>query len=337
MTGKDVVSVEDLRRIKVVYAEAGFECVSLVLPFGDLAESVQLAMEHGIQEGSKQLGLQKQHLHALPSAPLVKPDGSPIPVKEWVNNHFVIVKMRPEMQAEGLLGKYLKQHVFLEETMRKGIADLGVSTAAPNVPEELQLLRKQNADLRTELAALQTEVAAMKVESVAVNADLAVVKAENETLKADLAVVKEEIARPKEENARLKAELEIVQKKIANLSGMDLVMARKMLEACRTKCRTLLAERKVQAPYDWNKLICNPMCSAILNEAGLTIGLPATEYGKKSPQKKGSEAAHNITESPEAYATIVCKMHGSTRQQMMNIFEFVFGARAEDLAFDEIQ
>ncbi|KAI5058635.1 hypothetical protein GOP47_0026805 [Adiantum capillus-veneris] len=138
-----------------------------------------------------------------------------------------------------------------------------------------------------------------------------VLKAENEALKVEnndlmkrVAFLKRKVA---EQVADSKRQVIDMNKKITKLAGWESVLSKKMLDECRKKFREIL----------------------------VTSSLTSTKYGVNTPQYQGSQAAHDISEDPGVYASIVCKMTGAKRDRLLNVFKFAFGASAETLNFED--
>lgn len=347
--------------VRIAYLERDFVCSSPVFP-GDLSGSLKAAATHGVQEAAKELRLSKKVLHARPIGPLEKEDGSPFPVEEWANHYMVVVEAKP---AGGLLARCNTQDALISQITTQGVED--VSLCAPevalssDVKQENDALKEENSalklrifnleaehqNLKNDVSAeqvqqLQLDIFKLEAEKKSLLSHNEMLKAENEALKVEnndlkkrVAFLEREVADLKREVADLKRELADVNKKMAKLTGWERILTRKMLDECRKKCRAILAASNMQVPADWNMVCQDSAMMSVLEASGLSTGLTSTKYGAKTAQFQGSRSAHDITEHPGVYADIVCKMTGAKRDRLLNVFEFVFGASAETLTFED--
>lgn len=338
--------------VQVRYVETGFKCSSPVVP-GDLALSIDEAMKCGIQQAARELGLPKKHLVARPIRPLMKDDGSPFPVEEWVSKYFVVVETSSD--AAGLLGRVNAERALRSQLLKEGMEDL--HPFAPKVPEVTDETSEEMAALRAKIFLLEEENAKLKAVSqntlqvATLQQTIATLLADNTSIRAQVSALDRQISEQaseyqgkiseyqgkisalQDENKQLWDIITALQSKINNLSGMELIMMRKLLDQCRDKCKAILSSNSLPIAEDWNEVIEDPACVQLLKQAGLNAGLASTKYGKNTQQAAGSRAAHMVTEATEEYATIVCKMMGAARERMLDVFRFTFGIDAESLAF----
>ncbi|MCO5580085.1 hypothetical protein L7F22_033951 [Adiantum nelumboides] len=328
--------------------ETGFKCSSPVVP-GDVARSIDETMKHGIQQAARELGLSKKHLAARPIGPLMKDDGSPFPVEEWVNKYFVVVEASSD--AAGLLGRAKAERDLTSQLLKEGVEDLHpfppkASEVTSETSEEIAALRakiilleEENVKLKAgsqnllQVATLQQTVAILQQTIGTILADNTSLRAQVSDQDRKISDLQGILSALQEENTKLMNMMIAQQEKNNSLSGMELIMMRKLLDQCRDKCKTILSSHSVDVAKDWNEVVEDPMCVTLLNQAGLTIGLPSTKYGRNTQQAAGSRAAHEVTEPLQEYATIVCKMMGAARDRMLDVFRFTFGVDAEGLAF----
>lgn len=154
-------------------------------------------------------------------------------------------------------------------------------------------------------------------------------------MEVEVVDLKREVVDLKQRLALSEGEVSDLKKNMSELAGWERVLIRKMLDECTKKCREILVASNMQVPVEWNMVCQDSALVSVLKAHGLSTGLTSTMYGVNMPHYHGSRVAHDITEDPGVYATIVCKMTGAKRDRLLNVFEFVFGASAETLGFED--
>ncbi|KAI5074833.1 hypothetical protein GOP47_0010794 [Adiantum capillus-veneris] len=113
--------------------------------FITVARSIDEAMKHGIHQAARELGLPKKHLVACPIGPLMKDDGLPFPIEEWVSKYFMV---EASSDAAGLLGRAKVERDLTSQLLKEGVKDLhSFASKAQEVTvetsEEIAALRAQ--------------------------------------------------------------------------------------------------------------------------------------------------------------------------------------------------
>ncbi|EFJ17656.1 hypothetical protein SELMODRAFT_420954 [Selaginella moellendorffii] len=323
-SGNYIAPGENRPCVPILYVECTLS--AWPLPAGDWKKSLDGAFGFAVDAAAKRFNLRKEDLEAKFSDPSYK--NSRLTPEAWARQNYIRVVPKPDRQDQGLEGtntrlKALNSTLILQVTNQK---------------EEIKNTKAQNDKLMKEQAE--------KIQELQDSREIVGLKEENTKRKERVAKLEEETSKLKEELTDLSRQLSAqgrqlsaLEQRLSALRLFERVLLRKLCEAAREKCVRLAREADVEIPLaangktNWNAFFNIPGVVALLNDAGLTVGL---EYARSIPRRFHA-GTYQVVESEEVFVdTVLELMLNEFRTKMENILVFVYPAAQASLqaAFD---
>ncbi|EFJ29117.1 hypothetical protein SELMODRAFT_410667 [Selaginella moellendorffii] len=295
------------------------------LPAGDWQKSLDGAFGFAVDAAAKRFSLRKEDLEAKISDPSYK--NSRLKPEAWARQNYIRVVPKPHqgLEGENTRLKALNSKLILQVTKQKEEIENKLMKVNKEQAEKIQELQKDSREsLKEENTKLTERVAELEEK---LKEETSKRKEETSKLKDETSKLKDETSKLKEELSAQGRQLSAQGKRLSGLRMVERVLLRKLCEAAREKCVRLTREADVEIPLaadgktNWNAFFNIPGVVALLNDAGLTVGL---EYARSIPRRLHA-GVHQVVESEEVFVdTVLELMLDEFRTKMENILVFVY-------------
>ncbi|XP_024530629.1 uncharacterized protein LOC9646037 [Selaginella moellendorffii] len=319
-SGNYIAPGENRPCVPILYVECTLS--AWPLPAGDWKKSLDGAFGFAVDAAAKRFNLRKEDLEAKISDPSYK--NSRLRPEAWARQNYIRVVPKLDQGLEGTNTrlKALNSTLILQVT----------NTKAQN--DKLMKVNKEQVEKIQELQKDSREIVSLKKEITKLTERVAKLEEETSKLKERTSKLKEEFSALGRQLSAQGRELSALRQRLSVLRMFERVLLRKLCEAAREKCVRLAREADVEIPLaadgktNWDAFFNIPGVVALLNDAGLTVGL---EYARSIPRRLLAGASQ-VVESEEVFVdTVLELMPNEFRTKMENILVFVYPAAQASL------
>ncbi|EFJ17649.1 hypothetical protein SELMODRAFT_420944 [Selaginella moellendorffii] len=313
-SGNYIAPGENRPSVPILYVECTLS--AWPLPAGDWKKSLDGAFGFAVDAAAKRFNLRKEDLEAKISDPSYK--NSRLKPEAWARQNYIRVVPKPDQGLEGanMRLKDLNSKLILQVTNQK--------EEIKNTKDKLMKVNKEQAEKIQELQKDSGE--SLKEENTKLTERVAKLE---EQLEEETSKLKEELTDQSRQLSAQGRQLSALQQRLSALHMVERVLLRKLWEAAREKCVRLAREADVEIPLaadgkiNWNAFFNIPGVVALLNDAGLTVGL---EYARSIPWRLHA-GMHQVVDSEEVVVdTVLELMPNEFWTKMENILVFVYPA-----------